>query len=55
VYTLVIKPDLSYVISMDGRDRIRGDLKDDFRFVEPPTIKVGSMQHPSFSVLLADW
>mmetsp|Transcript_28234 Transcript_28234/g.96177 ORF Transcript_28234/g.96177 Transcript_28234/m.96177 type:complete len:416 (-) Transcript_28234:76-1323(-) len=39
VYTLVVKPDLTYKVLIDNEVKAEGNLEDDWDFLEPKTIK----------------
>jgi calreticulin len=45
-YTLIVRPDASYTVQMDGTDRVRGSLLDDWDWVEPPTINDPKQKKP---------
>jgi len=50
VYTLIVKPDNSYQVLIDGEEKQAGSLYDDWSFLKPKTIKVGIRQaHASFT------
>jgi len=49
VYTLIVKPDNTYEIRVDGEKKEGGDLSDDWDFLEPKLIKDPEQSKP------ADW
>jgi calreticulin len=46
VYTLIVHPDNTYEIQIDGAEVQAGDLKEDFDFLEPKEIKDPSVSKP---------
>jgi len=46
-YTLVVKPDDTYEIWIDGESKANGNLKDDWDFEKPKTIKDPNAKKPS--------
>jgi len=49
VYTLIVKPDQTYIVKIDGVEKQTGNLVDDWDFLKPKTIKDPSVSKP------ADW
>nr|ACO54851.1 calreticulin [Amorphochlora amoebiformis] len=47
VYTLVVKPDNTYKIKIDGEEKASGDLKEDWDFLAPKEIKDPDQSKPS--------
>jgi len=47
VYTLIVRPDNTYEVRVDGTKRESGSLYDDWEFTQPKTIKDPSAKKPS--------
>jgi len=47
LYTMIVKADNTYEIQIDGKKKASGDLKDDWKFLEPKEIKDPSESKPS--------
>lgn len=45
LYTLILKPDNSYVVKIDNEKVESGTMEEDWDFLAPKTIKVGTQYH----------
>lgn len=47
LYTLIVKPDNTYVVQIDGEEKASGNLADDWKFLAPKEIKDPNESKPS--------
>ena len=47
LYTLIVKPDNTYVVQIDGKEKASGSLEEDWKFLEPKQIKDPEKSKPS--------
>ena len=45
LYTLIVRPDNTYEVKIDGKKEESGSLEADWDFLAPKTIKVGTCVH----------